>query len=99
MEPKMTRVVKVTEEKCDVYIGRPSKWGNPFRIGGQLKRDRAIELYERYVRITPHLLTALPELKGKVLGCHCAPLPCHGDVLVKLIKEMEDGQNAPIPPA
>jgi hypothetical protein len=25
--------------------------------------------------------TAKRELRGKVLGCWCAPLPCHGHVL------------------
>jgi len=24
------------------------------------------------------------ELKGKVLGCWCKPLPCHGDVLAQI---------------
>jgi hypothetical protein len=33
-------------------------------------------------------MKALFELKGKILGCWCHPLPCHGDVLVKLIKEL-----------
>lgn len=28
-----TTVVNVRTETCDVYIGRPSKWGNPFLIG------------------------------------------------------------------
>ena len=27
---------------------------------------------------------ALPELRGKILGCWCAPKVCHGDVLVEL---------------
>lgn len=30
------------------------------------------------------ILDAIPSLKGKVLGCWCAPLACHGDVLVEL---------------
>jgi hypothetical protein len=29
-------------------------------------------------------LTALPELRGRDLVCWCAPLPCHGDVLLEL---------------
>lgn len=96
----LTRVVKVTREKCDVYIGRPSKWGNPFPIGVDgASRDRVIWEYEVWIRGRPELLAALPELKGKVLGCHCVPLPCHGDVLVKLIEEMESAEAAQVPPA
>jgi hypothetical protein len=32
----------------------------------------------------PKVLTALPELRGRDLVCWCAPLPCHGDVLLEL---------------
>jgi hypothetical protein len=32
-------------------------------------------------------MAALPELKGRVLGCWCAPLACHGDVLAQLAND------------
>lgn len=84
-----TRVVHCKRERCDVYIGRPSKWGNPYILTKDYStRAQVIILYEIWIRKKPELLAALHELKGKTLGCHCAPLPCHGDVLVKLIKEM-----------
>lgn len=70
-----------------VYIGRPSKWGNPFTIGPDGGRDMVIMKYEEYVRNKPELIQSLSELKGKVLGCWCYPENCHGDVLVKLVKE------------
>jgi hypothetical protein len=85
---KITRVVNCKRERCDVYIGRPSKWGNPFFITKFYPREEAIKDYEIDVRRRPELLADLHELKGKTLGCHCAPLPCHGDVLIKLIEEM-----------
>lgn len=68
----------------DVYIGRPSKWGNPFVIGKDGDRAEVLRKYEAWLRTRPELLAALPELRGKVLGCWCAPEPCHGDVLSRL---------------
>jgi hypothetical protein len=85
------RVVHNKREAFDVYIGRPSKWGNPFshkdgtlaefRVGS---RDEAVDAYRDWIATQPDLLVDLPELRGKVLGCWCAPLRCHGDVLVEL---------------
>ncbi len=80
----MTRVVHCKKEPYDVYIGRPSKWGNPFTIGRDGTREEVIAKYLKHVLYHPELVDALPELKGKVLGCWCKPLSCHGDVLVKL---------------
>jgi hypothetical protein len=68
----------------DVYIGRPSKWGNPFVIGRDGPRTQVIERYERWLLEQHELLAALPELAGKTLGCWCAPHACHGDVLARL---------------
>lgn len=84
----MSLVVHCKREPYDVYIGRPSIWGNPFVIGVDGDREHVIRLYEEHVRSSPELMKALFELKGKILGCWCHPLPCHGDVLVKLIKEL-----------
>jgi hypothetical protein len=71
----------------DVYIGRPSKWGNPFPITATEDRATVIAKYEMWIMTQPDLLAALPELRGKRLGCYCAPLPCHGDVLARLADE------------
>lgn len=79
----MTRVVHCKKEKYDVYIGRPSKWGNPFYIGKDGTREETIQKYEKYLLDRPDLMSALPELKGKMLGCFCKPLACHGDILAK----------------
>jgi hypothetical protein len=78
------RVVNRRREPFDVYIGRPSKWGNPFCIGPDGDRETVIRKYRHYITHDPDLLAALSELRGKRLGCYCAPLPCHGDVLVEL---------------
>jgi hypothetical protein len=79
-----------------VYIGRGSKWGNPYtHIKGKTKaqflvknREEAIDKYEEWIRNQPDLLKDLHELKGKRLGCYCRPYnKCHGDVLCDLIEE------------
>jgi hypothetical protein len=80
----MPRVVNHCEEAYDVYIGRPSKWGNPFTIGKDGYRDDVIEKYEQWLLNQPDLIKSLHELEGKVLGCWCRPKRCHGDVLVRL---------------
>lgn len=78
------RVVHFKKAPYDLYIGRPSKWGNPYEIGKDGTRNEVIEKYRQYILNTPELLNALPELKGKTLGCWCHPQKCHGDVLVEL---------------
>lgn len=81
-----TRVVNRKTDAFDVYIGRGSKWGNPFIEGEHGSRKTVIDMYARWIQRQPRLMISLRELKGKVLGCSCKPKPCHGDVLVKLVK-------------
>jgi hypothetical protein len=72
----------------DVFIGRPSKWGNPFVIGKDGDRDEVIRKYRVYLDANPELRAAArAELRGKVLGCFCAPEACHGDVLAEVANE------------
>lgn len=71
-----------------VYIGRPSKWGNPFSIGKNGTREEVIAKYSEWIHGEPELIEqARRELTGKTLVCFCSPAPCHGDVLQELIKE------------
>jgi hypothetical protein len=81
------RVVHFKKEPYDLYIGRPSKWGNPFEIGPDGTRKEVIEKYRQYVLNNPELMASLHELKGLTLGCWCHPLKCHGDVLVELYRD------------
>ena len=93
------KVVHCKKEPYDVYIGRPSKFGNPFshlpKSAADIKvasRDEAVDFYAEWVRgervveglPPPSLEEIRSELKGKVLGCWCHPQRCHGDVLVEL---------------
>jgi hypothetical protein len=93
-----TRVVHCKREKYDVYIGRPGKWGNPFVLSGDSPsiREQAIRQYEEWIRTEPKLMAdARRELRGKVLGCWCAPRACHGDVLAR-IANAEPASPAPV---
>ena len=93
MNPKVLnkRTDKISPDA--IYVGRPSKWGNPFKIGdsgvvphmGRIDRKEAIRLYKDWLWRHPELEEqAKQELKGKDLVCWCAPSPCHADVLLEL---------------
>lgn len=77
-----------------VYVGRPTKYGNPFKVtrkDGSIYREGALRMYERHLENQlikdPHFLDAV---RGKDLACWC-PLnkPCHADVLLEFLKKME----------
>ncbi len=42
MASTTTRVLYCKKEPYDVYVGRPSKWGNPFVIGRDGRRGEVI---------------------------------------------------------
>jgi hypothetical protein len=95
-------VVNVRTDRYDLYIGRAnvryhlprSKWHNPFRIGPDGTREQVLEKYRSYILGRPDLLAELNELRGRTLGCWCAPpggltadepLVCHGQILASLV--------------
>lgn len=86
----MPRVVHVNERVPGaVFIGRPGPFGNPFTIGRHGTRTEVIEQYRRMLTRFTETSFQLrekirQELKGKDLACFCAPLPCHGDVLLEI---------------
>ncbi len=88
------RVVHCKRARYDVYIGRPSKWGNPYKVGRDGTREQVIERYEHWLRAQPQLVADLHALTGKTLGCWCAPRACHGEILARLADEHErDSEN------
>lgn len=92
-------VVNVTKRagkrpEWDVYVGRgacpcgeracphgATGWGNPCA-------GRPLVVYVDHLatrlRHQPAFRRALAELRGKRLGCWCAPDPCHADILARL---------------
>ena len=77
--------------KNAVVVSRPSVWGNPFKVGEKmldgsvLTREKAVELYEQWVRDGGWPRVIRRRLRGKDLACWC-PLdePCHADVLLRI---------------
>lgn len=80
-----------------IYVGRPTKWGNPFSHIRDKNTtaayivetiEEAVMMYSRWIQTKPHLLEALPELRGKNLVCWCSSPskrgPCHAHILIKL---------------
>jgi hypothetical protein len=102
------RLIEWAKEKgLFVYIGRGggrtgyrrSDWHNPASLAPKDKhnaeaRARALASYEAHLAARPDLLARLkgPELRGKVLGCHCHPEPCHGDVLIARLAAVGQGR-------
>jgi hypothetical protein len=85
-----TEVVNIKNQKCDIYCGRPSFFGNPFQIGRDGTRDQVIEKYREWFikRLTNHVFRdRVSTLKGKRLGCWCKPFTCHCDVIAEYLNE------------
>ena len=69
-----------------VNIMRPSKWGNPFKIGVDGNRAQVLEKFREYLFQHPKLVEeARSELCGKDLICCCSPKPCHGDIWLEVL--------------
>ncbi len=95
-------IVHCKKRKYDVYIGRPSKWGNPFIIGQDGDRKTVVEKFDKWLYTGYNfgnaeateearllILSSLKELEGKKLGCWCSPQLCHGDILIKYVNNYE----------
>lgn len=86
--------IVVVRGRCDVYIGRPSLFGNPYSVNNLRTRELVMGRFDMYIERHPELvkeLYALCKATGKPvvrLGCHCAPLPCHGDILKRELDKL-----------
>lgn len=81
----------------DVYIGRGTLWGNPYPIGPAGDRTEVLRKYQydfdrRFLRFFDQEKANLDNIRGKVLGCHCKPLACHGDILARYVNSLDDGE-------
>jgi len=85
-EPRVWNKRQANIPRDAVYVGRPSKWGNPFVIGLDGDRARVVELYRSWLvcERSDLYFAAQQELKGKHLVCWCAPASCHADVLLTI---------------
>jgi hypothetical protein len=62
-----------------------SDFANPFVTEAKSDRKAMVAHYREWLDGQPELMGRLRggELTGKALGCWCAPLPCHADVLAE----------------
>lgn len=100
-DPRPTRPVVLNKRTATtgelvnaVYVGRPTKWGNPFKLGDinpstglPFTREEVIAAYRAFILRTGLDAHARIQLRGKNLVCWCAPLPCHADVLLEIAND------------
>lgn len=100
----MPKVWNKRDKNCPddaIYVGRPSKWGNPLSLE-EVHRMRpllnerelhevAVSWFREYLKSKPELVAEAKQvLRGHDLVCWCAPLPCHADVLLELANKPID---------
>ena len=92
--PQVHNKMAGTAPKDAIYIGRGSKWGNPYSHKKGTKADEVVSTreeaiattkYRQYLEEHPELKEAAKkELKGKDLVCFCKPAACRGDILLEV---------------
>lgn len=74
-----------------VNVARPSKWGNPFKVGPDRTAAEAVAQYRAMIEgfaEEPNVSLNLADLRGKNLACWCKlGEPCHADVLLELAND------------
>ena len=73
-----------------VYVGRPSKWGNPYRPHEcSTGAKGAVDCFRILVESEEETIAEIQaELRGKDLACFCAlDKPCHADVLLEIANQ------------
>ena len=88
VQRKRTKGWRMPEDT--VYVGRGTKWGNPFKINDMHSREDVVSIFEQMLLYGtdeqyPPNWEIIEELRGKNLACFC-PLdkPCHADILLEL---------------
>lgn len=97
--PKVLNKYKDHIPREAVYIGRPSRWGNPFELHkGGGNRKEVLAQYREWLLAQPGLIERVKEeLAGKDLWCFCAPQACHGHLLMAIANgEPLPAEDAPL---
>lgn len=91
--------VNIYKEKYDVYCGRAGKgqdgyFGNPFKLTSESQRGDTLEKFREYfynrLESDPEFKMRVGKLKGKRLGCFCAPKPCHADIIAEYVNGLTE---------
>lgn len=79
-----------------VYVGRGTKWGNPY-TAAEYGKPWAAAQYEWWLQAHPdgqQLFGQIEQLRGKNLSCFCGlDEACHADVLLKLANKGEPSHD------
>jgi hypothetical protein len=68
-----------------VYVGRPTHWGNPFKVGNPNPYVPGQILTAEDADFRLHIIHLL---RGKDLACWCkADQPCHADILLRIANQ------------
>lgn len=73
-----------------VYVGRPTKWGNPYVVGKDGTQEECVRHYRSWLSLPAQAdlrKTAREELQGKDLVCWCYPRPCHAEALLEVAND------------
>jgi hypothetical protein len=93
-------VVNCQRDDYDVYVGRPSVWGNPFIIGVHGNRSEVVLMHREWIDglrkgptgEEPPTREQIRALRGLKLGCWCGDnQQCHGDYLSILANQRKRG--------
>lgn len=86
MPRRYRKYYKKALPKHVIYVGRPSKWGNPIRVSKSVPQALAVRKYYEYLNRHPELKEqAKMELRGRDLACWCKlGTPCHAEVLLEI---------------
>jgi len=89
------KIVHCKQQKYDVYVGRPTDFGNPFKIGKDGNRLEVIEKYKEWFYYQLEKDTEFKRkvigLKGKILGCWCYPKDCHARIIIDYLEGVNNG--------
>lgn len=82
-----------------VSVARPTKFGNPFRVGdfGIPTASAAVQRFREWLdcRVTGPTRPSVAPLRGKNLACWCSlDQPCHADVLLELANRETETPHA-----
>lgn len=91
--PRVLNKSTATQEElaAAIYVGRPTMFGNPFRVSKGCTHAEAIEKYRHWLDQHPAIKdAAIKCLRGADLVCWCAPKPCHADILLALVNAPPD---------
>lgn len=94
LQRKRTKGYKMSDSPNgleNVYVGRPTVYGNTFYLKDFETREECLLEYEKNLRLDKQNIQRIKvKLKGKNLVCFCSlDISCHADILLKIANEVK----------